>query len=553
MSSRSDLYSGDLLFLAIISLVAFPLFLGAAPLFDWDEINFAECAREMIKSGNYLQVQINFQPFWEKPPLFIWLQVLSMKVFGVNEFAARFPNAIIGFLTITTLYINGLRLKGRLFARVLAALYLSSLLPVIYFKTAIIDPTFNFFIFLALFQIFEFELKRTKDREASKQSSQPYFIGFWLGLAVMTKGPAAIVVVAITYFVFKLLQDRLNLPWLALFKALIVLLITVFAWYGTETLVHGTWFLEKFFKYQLELLTQPVAGHEQPFYYHFVIFTLACFPISIFVYRAMFVKWETPEDTMLKRFMNTWFWTVMIIFSLSQTKIVHYSSLLYFPAAFLSAMYITQLIQKQEKVRWESHLIYALVVILWGVLPSCINLIVNHLDMLIPYINDDFAKGNLTMEVQWTSWEWLIGGIFLVGLLINWSHLIGRRYITFLYLQIALTLFFVNGQYKVLLPRIARYTQGAAQDFFTNLVGKDVYYEKANYHSYIPFFYGKIEPASRPEVYQPLWLIEGECDKDVYLSVKNVGLDDHTRLILKDFDKLYEKGGFVFFVKKAKK
>lgn len=552
MSKTSDLYSGDLLFLALISILAFPLFLGAAPLFDWDEINFAECAREMIESGNYLQVQINYQPFWEKPPLFIWLQVLSMKVFGINEFAARFPNAIIGFFTICSLYISGLYLRGRLFARVLSALYLGSFLPVIYFKTAIIDPTFNFFIFLALFQIFEFELKSKQSPEKKNTDIRPYFIGFWLGLAVMTKGPAALAVTVITYLVFKLLTDRLALPWLALGKAFLVFLITVFSWYGTETLVHGTWFLEKFFQYQIELLTQPVAGHEQPFYYHFVIFTLACFPISLFVYRAMFLKWEKLEDILLKRFMLIWFWTIMIIFSLSQTKIVHYSSLLYFPAAFLSAMYITRLIQNQEKVKWESHLLYGIIVLIWGIIPSCINLIVNHLDMIVPYIGDEFAKGNLTMEVKWTGWEWLIAGIFLVGLIINWTHLAGRRYITFLYLQIALTLFFVNGEYKVLLPKIGRYTQGAAQDFFTNLANKDVYYDIGNYQSYLHLFYGKVKPASRPEVYQPMWLIRGETDKEVYLSTKNVLLDDNLRQELKDFEKLYEKGGFVFFVKRVK-
>ena len=52
------------------SLLFFP-FLGKVALFDWDEINFAEIAREMIVTKDYLNVQINFQPFWEKPPLFI--------------------------------------------------------------------------------------------------------------------------------------------------------------------------------------------------------------------------------------------------------------------------------------------------------------------------------------------------------------------------------------------------------------------------------------------------------------------------------------------------
>src|SRR4028119_166377 len=77
--------------------------LGAAHLFDWDEINFAECAREMLATGDYLRVQIDYQPFWEKPPLFIWLQAISMKAFGVNEYAARLPNALGGIATLMVL------------------------------------------------------------------------------------------------------------------------------------------------------------------------------------------------------------------------------------------------------------------------------------------------------------------------------------------------------------------------------------------------------------------------------------------------------------------
>jgi 4-amino-4-deoxy-L-arabinose transferase-like glycosyltransferase len=75
-------------------------FLGKMHLFDWDEINFAESAREMIVSGNYSRVQIDFKPFWEKPPLFFWMQTLCMHIFGVTEFAARLPNAIMGFISL---------------------------------------------------------------------------------------------------------------------------------------------------------------------------------------------------------------------------------------------------------------------------------------------------------------------------------------------------------------------------------------------------------------------------------------------------------------------
>jgi 4-amino-4-deoxy-L-arabinose transferase-like glycosyltransferase len=61
----------------IIALVAglfFLPFLGHVHLFDWDEINFAESAREMLVTGDYFRVRVGFLPFLEKPPLFLGKQ-----------------------------------------------------------------------------------------------------------------------------------------------------------------------------------------------------------------------------------------------------------------------------------------------------------------------------------------------------------------------------------------------------------------------------------------------------------------------------------------------
>ena len=99
-------------FWIILSGLLFIPGLGGVHLFDWDEINFAELAREMLVSGKYLQLQINFETFTEKPPLFFWFQAISMKCFGVGEFAARFPNALLGMIVVPFLYISGKFLMG---------------------------------------------------------------------------------------------------------------------------------------------------------------------------------------------------------------------------------------------------------------------------------------------------------------------------------------------------------------------------------------------------------------------------------------------------------
>ena len=73
--------------LAAAAALLYIPFIGGVPLFDWDEINFAEISREMITTGDYLNTQVNYQPFFEKPPFFFWLQVVCMKTFGIHEFS----------------------------------------------------------------------------------------------------------------------------------------------------------------------------------------------------------------------------------------------------------------------------------------------------------------------------------------------------------------------------------------------------------------------------------------------------------------------------------
>ena len=145
----------QILIIVIGSFLFIP-FIGQSHLFDWDEINFAEAAREMLVTNDWLTVQINYLPFWEKPPLFIWMQALSMKVFGINEFAARFPNAICGIVTLLVLFRLGRSILNSKLGLLWVLLYACSILPFIYFKSGIIDPWFNLFIFLGIYTISSF-------------------------------------------------------------------------------------------------------------------------------------------------------------------------------------------------------------------------------------------------------------------------------------------------------------------------------------------------------------------------------------------------------------
>ncbi|MEO8853278.1 MAG: glycosyltransferase family 39 protein, partial [Ginsengibacter sp.] len=338
------------LYLTIIILsgiIFFIPFLGRVHLFDWDEINFAESAREMIVTGNYHRVQINFQPFWEKPPLFFWLQVAAMKIFGINEFAARFPNAIFGIITLVTFFLIGKKYKSPRFGFIWAISYLGSFLPHLYFKSGIIDPIFNYFIFLAVY----FMYLDVTGKFYKNKYLYPSLAGFFIGLATLTKGPVGLLVFLISFFVYFLFTKFKNFPNIK--KILLFILfftIICLLWFGQEIINNGFWFLKEFLSYQVDLFMHPVASHGEPFYYHFVVVFIGCFPISIIGLPILFGK-NVGVNKDFSILMKILFWTVMILFSITTTKIVHYSSLTYMPLAFMAACYLDWLIVNQQKMK----------------------------------------------------------------------------------------------------------------------------------------------------------------------------------------------------------
>ncbi len=99
--------------LAALCLALFFWKLGSVPLFGLDEGLYASCAREMAASGNYIVPTQNGIPFFDKPPLCYWLQAASIRGFGTNSLAARFPSAVGGMLLVTLTVLIAGKVYGR--------------------------------------------------------------------------------------------------------------------------------------------------------------------------------------------------------------------------------------------------------------------------------------------------------------------------------------------------------------------------------------------------------------------------------------------------------
>jgi 4-amino-4-deoxy-L-arabinose transferase-like glycosyltransferase len=526
--------------IGMAAMILFIPFLGDVHLFDWDEINFAESAREMIVSKDYLNVQINYLPFWEKPPLFIWLQVISMKLFGINEFAARFPNAICGIGSLLVLYFLGKKHFGIRFGVFWVMLYAGSLLPFFYFKSGIIDPWFNIFIFLAIYFFYLYSIQQGKP-----------FIGysaFFIGLAVLTKGPVAVLIflIATGFFLWKR-KDKLKFRLQDVFVFILILSLTGGLWFILQIFRGNFNIIVDFIQYQIRLLRTEDAGHGGFILYHFVVLFLGVFPASILALPVLLGSKHTQNRGKdFYQLMLMLFWVVLILFTLVNTKIVHYSSLCYFPLTFLAAWAIHHDMHRRKF--WK--IFTCVMIVATGLLLAVITMGITFLDsykhMVEKWFDDPFALACLTAHAGWKGYEFIAGGILLlgiVGFVVFCYRDRFRQAVQFLALVMPLFMF---SAMMMIVPRIEMYSQHAAIEFFSSLSGKDVYLDTIGYKSYAHFYYGHVQNHPNKQSKDEKWLLSGAIDKDVYFSIK-VNHKENFMLHYPEISFLYQKDGFAFF------
>jgi 4-amino-4-deoxy-L-arabinose transferase-like glycosyltransferase len=531
--------------IVLIGCLLFVPFLGNVHLFDWDEINFAEAAREMLVTKNWITVQINFQPFWEKPPLFIWMQALSMKAFGVTEFAARLPNALCGVVSLVVLFRIGRYILNSYFGLLWVLMYACSILPFFYFKSGIIDPVFNLFIFLGIFYAYRFNL-------AVKASQKNWFAAlaaFFIGLGILTKGPVALLVFGLTISIFvgiKMFKVKIKWKHVGIFTGVVA--FTGGFWFILQ-IVTGHWdTVKEFFVYQVRLFSTKDAGHGGFLLYHFVVLFLGVFPASIYALRSF--SHDRKDDREKLHEFKTWmmilFWTVLILFTIVKTKIVHYSSLCYFPLTFLAAYVVFKLReQKAALPRWIKILTMT-VGCIWGLVLVGLQLIVDNKDKIIALdvIKDPFAVGNLQAHVQWSGFEYIIGIVFVFALtLIYGSRKLNQT--SQVVATLLCTLAFTYCTVCFITPRIEGYSQRAAIEFYKEKQKEDCYVEPMGFKSYAQLFYLNKQKPANPKAFDNNWLLTGDIDKPVYFVVKNTHKEDFLNQNPK-FAVLYEKNGFVF-------
>ncbi|MDW8106156.1 MAG: glycosyltransferase family 39 protein [Armatimonadota bacterium] len=303
-------------------------------LTDLDEGFYASVAWEMRQSGDWRTPTFMGQPWFEKPPLLYWLMGLSMRAFGEHEFALRLPSAVLYALTMLLLLWWGNRRLGKGVGEWAAVLFGVAPLSLILARLAITDMALTFFLLMSLIALWEV----AHAPRAWQALIWSLLGGAALGLAVLTKGPLGLGLVALLYLwnAHLLHAQGLRFRWIVL--ALIATVLTALPWYVGVYQQHGAEFFNEFVVRQnllrfaggdiahsvLPLIQSDEAGRVVVgivayLLFYVVVLWLGGLPMM----GAVSVLWQRANEP-LGQYLQRWIWLVFGLFTLSFTKLPAY-------------------------------------------------------------------------------------------------------------------------------------------------------------------------------------------------------------------------------------
>ncbi|MGC9520243.1 MAG: ArnT family glycosyltransferase [Desulfuromonadaceae bacterium] len=215
--------------LLAVALTVRLLSLGTYPLADTTEARYGEIARLMAETGDWITPQIHLGvPFWGKPPLSTWLSAVSIRAFGVNEFAIRLPSFLLAALVLLMVYFFAAKLRGRDFA--LVATVILTLSALFFVSSGAVMTDLALLLGTSLSMIAFWRAMLQKERGAAVWGYL-FFVGLAIGL--LAKGPVALVLTGLPLGGWIIWQRQWKnvwsrIPW---FSGLALCLVLSAPWY----------------------------------------------------------------------------------------------------------------------------------------------------------------------------------------------------------------------------------------------------------------------------------------------------------------------------------
>jgi len=347
------IFSG--LWLLLIGSTAFLWNLGTTGLIDETEPLFAEAARQMTVTGDWITPYFNGETRFDKPALIYWLMAIAYKIVGVNSLGARLPSALSVFaltgLIFYTLNFYGGSPQDRrrhywLCAGLGSAFFALNPEIVIWSRIGASDALLTACIGGALLSFFQGYAQPEKPAIQTR-----WYLAFYVlvALAVLTKGPVGLVLPVLIIGAFLLYLGNFRAVWREmrpLWGSLLVVAIAL-PWYVLVTMRNGWSFINSFLGYHnIERFTSVVNHHSAPWYFYFLVVLVGFCPWSIYlpVAIARLKFWQRSHWSSVARshqlglFALFWFAGVFGFFTIAVTKLPSYMLPLMPAAAILVAM-----------------------------------------------------------------------------------------------------------------------------------------------------------------------------------------------------------------------
>lgn len=338
------------LWVAVLGLAIAVIYLGAIgyyPLADPDEPRYAEIPREMIELRDWVTPHLNYVKYFEKPPLVYWLTAVSFKAFGIHEWSARALPALSGLLGIVMAYVLGRAMFDPWTGQAAAALLAAAPLYFGLSQVLVLDATLTALMTVALgcvWLAYAGVHRRLFTVVAYAATA----------LAVLTKGPTALLLPAVIVVLFLVLRRDIGaLRWLCSPLGMLVFAAITLPWYVLVS-VRNPEFLNFFVvKQHFDRFFRP-DEHKQPLWFFVPIVLAGFLPWSVFVLlaprtMAPFIR------RMLRRRLSPpvlycviWSAVIFGVFSCSQSKLGTYVLPMFCPTAILLARFFRSVIDGND-------------------------------------------------------------------------------------------------------------------------------------------------------------------------------------------------------------
>lgn len=354
-SSRFGRQQTFWIFFVILAALLF-IRLGATPIYILDEAKNAQCAREMLQRHDLIVPTFNGELRVDKPPLHYFFMIAAYKIFGVNEFAARFFSVVMGLLTILVTYKYTAKLFNR-FAAFCACIVLATSTQFLFeFRLSVPDPYLIFFITIGLFSAFTW-LKENN-------ISQLYISAIAFALATLAKGPVALALPGLCLLIWVISEKKWKIFFIwDLLPAVILLLAITLPWYiAVHKATNGAWTRGFFIEHNLNRFSDPQEGHGGLFILTILFVLVGLLPFMSFIGEAI-KKRKTVFQNDVVRFSGVVVIVFVIFFSVSSTKLPNYPMPCYPFAAVVLGSFIASLLK--EDITSKKYPLYVLAVLLF--------------------------------------------------------------------------------------------------------------------------------------------------------------------------------------------